>query len=143
MRIIRVVSDKIATGQTAPSYFSKGTSAPIIVKPHAKIALKSISYELPQLPAAPGDDLVVVLENLGIDGYDFLTNQKSAIVAIVPSESLNVVGNGVSYIEPFPTFVNLNNEKSMNINNFYVSIKQGSDFIQITDRMYLQLLIED
>lgn len=139
MKILRLVSDDITQ-----SYFNKSISAPILIKPGAKIAVKSLSFEL-QAPFSDnlGDDLVVVLENLPIDGYDFYENKKSAIAAVIPFESLKNQSNGYSYIEPFPTFVDVNNKESLNVNTFYVSIKMAGQFIQnMTDKIYLQLLLD-
>lgn len=88
-----------------------------------------------------GDDLVVELPNLNIDGYDFLENKKSSIVAIIPIESLTKNVFGYSYIEPFPTFLSLNNDQLTNINTFYVSIKSGGQLLDVTDKIFIQLLI--
>lgn len=88
-----------------------------------------------------GDDLVVEIQNLNIDGYDFLENKKASIVAVIPIESLTKNAFGYSYIEPFPTFLSLNNDQLTNINSFYVSIKSGGQYLDLTDKIFMQLLI--
>lgn len=90
-----------------------------------------------------GDDLVVEVSNLNLDGYDFLENRKSSILAVIPLESLSQKDYGYSYIEPFPTFSSLNNKEDININTFYISIKSGSQLVKLQDRIFMQLLIED
>jgi hypothetical protein len=88
-----------------------------------------------------GDDLVVELQNLNIDGYDFLENKKASIVAVIPIESLTQNVYSCSYIEPFPTFLSLNNDQLTNINTFYVSIKSGGQLLDVSDKIFIQLLI--
>lgn len=88
------------------------------------------------------EDVVVVLENLPIDGYDFLENKKSAIVAVIPIESLLKNGVNYSYTENFPTYVSLNNKEEQNFNNFYVSIKSGAQYMNVENKIYMQLLLD-
>ena len=88
------------------------------------------------------EDVVVVLENLPIDGYDFLENKKSAIVAVIPIESLLKNGVNYSYTENFPTYVSLNNKEEQNFNNFYVSVKSGTQYMNVENKIYMQLLLD-
>jgi len=90
-----------------------------------------------------GDDIAVEILNLPLDGYDFLSNQKSSLVAVIPVESLSKNGFGYSYIEPFPTFISCNNKEKMNVNNFTIAIKTGPNYLTLTDRIYMQLLLDE
>lgn len=92
-----------------------------------------------------GDDLVVVINNdVELTGFDFLTGLKSNILAVIPLESLqsNVQGTGVSYIEPFPTFIDIKNKYPINLNTLNVSIKAGNNYIPLTDKVYMQILLD-
>lgn len=91
-----------------------------------------------------GEDLVVELLNMPIEGYDTLTGLAAPILAVIPVESLarDVSGLGFSYIEPFVTRVKLHNKTQINVNTFYVNIRSGSNYLSLTDRVYMQLLLD-
>lgn len=92
---------------------------------------------------AVGDDLVVEILNLNLDGYDSLKQAKSSILAIIPIESLSKNGFGFSYIEPFPTFTSMHFTEPTTVNTFSVVIRAGLNQIKLTDKVYMQLLISE
>lgn len=91
-----------------------------------------------------GDDLIVELQNLPIEGYDTLSGLMAPIVAVIPVESLSrdTSGLGFSYIEPFATKVKLHNKSPLNVNAMYVNIRSGNSNLALADRVFIQLLVE-
>lgn len=92
-----------------------------------------------------GDDLVVVINNdVELDGYDFLTGLKSNILAVIPMESLNVdkTGSGYSYVETNPVFIDIKNKYNINLNTLNVSIKAGNQYLNLEDKIYMQILLD-
>jgi hypothetical protein len=91
-----------------------------------------------------GEDLIIELQNLPIEGYDTLSGLMAPIVAVIPVESLSsdASGLGFSYIEPFVTKVKLHNKSPLNVNTFYVNIRSGNSNLALADRVYMQLLVE-
>jgi len=116
----------------------KGTPPPYIY-----IETDDIVYlaDIPNALKFNSDSFVVELQNINIESYDSLTNQRKNFIAVIPNQD-NILER-VAYIAPVLLFIDLNNKEPINLRSIKCRIlDQGLNKVNVYGLSQLVLLID-
>lgn len=93
-------------------------------------------------PSDLSESYLIELLNIKINSFDALINQRSNTLCTVVSDISNISNNLISYEAPFPVFIDVNNETTINLRNIRARIlKEDRGQIVINGFAQMTLLI--
>lgn len=94
-------------------------------------------------PSDLSESYLIELLNIKINSFDSLINQRSNTLCTVVSDIANLSNNLISYEAPFPVFIDVNNENTINLRNIRARIlKEDRGQIVINGFAQMTLLIK-